>query len=149
MELQRLLARQVGQDDLEDYCANKGISWVTIPTRAPHFVGLWEAGVKSMKRLLRKQMGRIVLNFEKLTTILAQIEQILNSRPLTPLSTDPNDVQVLTLGHFLQGSPLIAFSSSNEDDAEVPGLQRWRLMQLLLQRLWKRWTGKYLLTNQI
>ena len=40
MEVQRLLARQVGQDDLEDYCANKGISWVTIPTRAPHLGGL-------------------------------------------------------------------------------------------------------------
>ena len=40
MERQRSLARQVGQDDLENYCANKGISWVTIPTRAPHFGGL-------------------------------------------------------------------------------------------------------------
>ena len=43
MEIQRLLARQVGQDDLEDYCANKGISWFTIPTRAHHFGELWEA----------------------------------------------------------------------------------------------------------
>ena len=78
LEIQRLLARQVVQGDLEDSCANKGISWVTIPTRSPHFGGLREAGVKSMKRLLRKQMGRIVLKFEELATILAQIEQILN-----------------------------------------------------------------------
>ena len=74
MELQRLLARQSGQDDSEDFCANKVILWVTIPTRFPHFGGLWEAGLKSMKRLLRKQMGRILLNFEELATILAQIE---------------------------------------------------------------------------
>ena len=140
MEIQRLLARQAGQDDLEDYCANKGISWVTIPTRAPHFSGLWEAVVKSMMRLLRRQMGRIVLNFEELATTLAQIEQILNSRPLTPLSTDPNDVQVLTPGHFPVGPTLTALPSSNEDDTGVPGLQRWRLIQLLVQKLWKRWT---------
>ena len=149
MEIQRSLARQAGQDDLEDYCANIGISWVKIPTRAPHFGGLWEAGVKSIKRLLRRQMGRIVLNFEELATILAQIEQILNSRPLTPLSTDPNDVQFLTPGRFLVSSPLTALPSSNELDTEVPGLQRWRLIQLLLQRLWKRWTRENLLTNQI
>ena len=93
-------------------------------------------------------MGRIVLNFEELANIHLQIEQILNSRPLTPLSTDPNDVQVLTPGHFLVGSPLTALPSSNENDTEVPGLQRWRLIQLLLQRLWKRWTREYLL-NQI
>ena len=149
MEIRRLLARQIGQDVLEDYCANKGISWVKIPTRAAHFGGLWEAGVKSMKRLLRKQMGRIELNFEELATILAQIEQILNSRPLTPLSTDPNDVQVLTPGRFLVSSPLTALPKSNEDDTEVPGLQRWRLIQLLLQKLWIRWTREFLFTNQI
>ena len=57
MEIQRLLTRQLGQDDLEDYCANKGLSWVTNPIRAPHFGGLWEAHVDSMKRLLRRQMG--------------------------------------------------------------------------------------------
>ena len=49
MEIQHLLARQVEQDDLENYCANKGFSVVTIPTRAPHFGGLWEAGAKSMQ----------------------------------------------------------------------------------------------------
>ena len=111
----------------------------------------WIVGgrLKSKKRLLRRQMGRIVLNFEELATILAQTEQILNSLPLTPLLTDPNDVQVLTPGHFLVGSPLTALRSSNEDDTKVPGLQRWRLIQLFLQRLWKRWTREDLLTNQI
>ena len=66
-----------------------------------------------------------IVSFEELATILAQFEQILNSRPLTPLSTDPKDVQVLTPWHFRLGSPLRALPSSNEDDTEVPGLQRW------------------------
>ena len=74
-----------------------------------------------MKRLLRSQMCRIVLIFEDLATKLGQIEQILISRPLTPLSTDPNDVQVLTPGESLILSPLIALPSSNENDIEVPG----------------------------
>ncbi len=149
LKIQQLFAPQDSYNEIDNYCADKGISCVTIPTRAPHFGGLWEAGVKSMKRLLRRQMGKMVLNFEELTTVLAQIEQILNSRPLTPLSTDPNDPQVLTPGHFLVGFPLTALPDSIDDDCARECLQRWRLIQHLVRRFWRRWTKEYLLTNQI
>lgn len=44
------------------------------------------------------------LNFDKVQTLLTQIEAILNSRPLTPELNDPNDINALTPGHFLIGS---------------------------------------------
>ncbi|GFU78299.1 hypothetical protein TNCV_5006101 [Trichonephila clavipes] len=42
-----------------------------------------------------------IMNFEESTTLMAQIEAVLNSRPLSPLSSDPNDLNPLTPGAFL------------------------------------------------
>ena len=137
------------QSSLKRSMANQGVQWVMIPPRAPHFGGLWEAGVKSVKRLLRRQMGNIRLNFEELTTLLAQIEAVLNSRPITMMSTDPQDSQVLTPGHFLLGGPLTALPDRVANDSQATPLKRWKLVQFLTQHFWKRWIKEYLLTHQI
>ena len=47
------------------------------------------------------------MSFEKISTILYLIESCINSRPLTPLSTDPKDLDVLTPAHFLIDESLI------------------------------------------
>lgn len=44
----------------------------------------------------------------ELTTLVVRFEGVLNSRPLQPLSCDPNDLEALTPGHFLIGQPLLA-----------------------------------------
>lgn len=58
---------------------------------APNFNGLVEAGIKSAKHHLKRIMNDSHFTFEELSTIFAQIEAILNSRPLCPLSSSPND----------------------------------------------------------
>ncbi len=54
------------------------IRWHHIPPRAPHFGGLWEAGVKSMKTLIWKILTPHPLRFEELYTALVKVEAILN-----------------------------------------------------------------------
>ena len=49
------------------FIIQQGVDWVTIPLRAPHFGGLWEAGIKSCKNHLRKVVGTQALTFEKST----------------------------------------------------------------------------------
>ena len=58
------------------------IEWLIIPPRSPYFGGLWEAAVKSMKHHLRRVMGNSMLTYEEMTTILRQIEQVLNNRTI-------------------------------------------------------------------
>ncbi|XP_073821413.1 uncharacterized protein [Musca autumnalis] len=77
-----------------------------IPPRAPHFGGLWEPAVKQAKFLLLRAVGKVLLTQEEMVTMLAEVEAVLNSRPIAPLSPDPNDVEALTPGHLLVGAGL-------------------------------------------
>lgn len=45
-------------------------------------------------------------------------EAILNSRPISPISNDPNDIQALISGHFFIGEPLNNYSHPNLEDIQ-------------------------------
>lgn len=53
-----------------------------------------------MKTHLKRVVGNAKLTFEELSTVLAQIESCLNSRPLVALPSDEDAIEALTLGHF-------------------------------------------------
>lgn len=58
-----------------------------------------------MKYHLYRIVGKAHLTYEEMLTVLSEIEATLNSRPIAPLSEDPNDLNYLTPGHFLVGTP--------------------------------------------
>lgn len=70
---------------------------------------------------IKRILGNTHLIFEELSSLFAQIEAILNSRPLAPLSSSPNDYAALTPGHFLLGRPLTSLPG--------PDLDRFRLLE--------------------
>lgn len=76
--------------------ANYGTSWTSISPVAPHMGNLWEAAVESTKHHLCRVVDKYKLTFNELSTLLAQIEAVLNSRPLSPISIDPADLTPLT-----------------------------------------------------
>jgi len=124
------------------------VEWHFNPPSAPHFGGLWEAAVRSTKRLLVRVIGTHVLTFEEFTTVLTRIEAVLNSRPLTPASSDPRDLECITPGHFLIGQPLIAVPPRSTPDAKRNVRDRWKLLDQCHQAFWRRWSNEYLTTLQ-
>lgn len=146
--LHQLLQDQVHNEVVKKMLASNGIDWHMNPPESPHFGGLFEAGVKSVKFHLRRTMEVTPFTFEEWTTMLTQIEAILNSRPLTPLSDDVNDLQALTPGHFLIGEPLIAIPEPNLEHLKINTLDRYQLMQRKVQEFWRTWSSEYLMTLQ-
>ena len=68
---------------------------------------------------------------------MIQVEGILNSRPLTPLSIDTDDFQVLTPGHFIIGRPINSFPEPNLCDKNENLLNKWEKVQKIVQTVWK------------
>lgn len=120
--------------------------WHFNPPGTPHFSGLWEAAIKSTKTHLKKVIGTQIYTVEELVTLVLRIEGVLNSRPLQPLSSDPNDFATLTPGHFLIGQPLLALPENYLTDVATNCLGRWQLIRQALQSFWRRWSHKYLHT---
>lgn len=124
--------------------SQEGIEFKFIPAYTPHMAGLAEAGVKSVKMHLRRVLGNAHLVYEDLYTVLVQIEAILNSRPLTPLSSDPNDMTPLTPGHFLVGRPLTALPTPTLTDANHKRLPLHERLERMRQDFWTRWNKEYI-----
>ena len=117
------------------------VEWLFIPPRSPNFGGLWEAAVKSMKHHLRRVMGNSILTYEEMTTILCQIEQVLNNRPLMALTNNPDNIFALTPSMLVlvNGSQLDAIPQPRLQKMDARGhpVKRFRSLQQLLSQFWK------------
>lgn len=147
-QLRRLFdASSKESHDLASILAKDNTEWKFNPPSAPHFGGKWEA-VKSTKYHLKRILKDMVLTYEEMTTITTQIEAVLNSRPLCPLSEDVNDYSALTPGHFLIGESLTALPEPNLSMEKTSRLTRWQLLRLKVEQFWTRWYFECLQRHQ-
>jgi len=94
-------------------------------------------------------MGNHHFSYKEFTTVLCRVEAVLNSRPLTPLSADPADLDYLSPGHFLIGQPLLAVPPRTPtEDKSTPLVNRWKLLDQCHQAFWRRWSTEYLTSLQ-
>ncbi|CAG9115038.1 unnamed protein product [Plutella xylostella] len=129
--------------DIPTILSHDEIDFKFIPPYSPHFGGIWEAAVKSVKHHLRRVLALAHLTYEEMITCLNQIEAILNSRPLTPLSSDPSDLSFLSPSHFLIGRPLTSVPYPQVSDSNVHRLDRFQRIEFLRQHFWKRYCAEY------
>lgn len=151
-ELQQITRAFLQQENtrkaLDKFSHENQIKFNFLPPAAPHQGGLWERTVRSIKHHLRRVIGEQLLTCEEFVTLSTRVEAILNSRPLTPLSADPTELDYLTPGHFLVGGPLLALPEPQWENVPSNRLSRWQRIQAISQHLWRRWKQEYLHTLQ-
>ncbi|GBO08570.1 hypothetical protein AVEN_154299-1 [Araneus ventricosus] len=91
----------IRQPELKSFITSEGISWKFIPERSPWWGGFWERLMRSIREPLRKTLGRALLTLEELSTILTEIESVINNRPITYDSDELDEPRALTPSHFL------------------------------------------------
>ncbi|KAB0802699.1 hypothetical protein PPYR_04885 [Photinus pyralis] len=142
------LALLTKNEELQNFITKNNIEWHFMPANSPHMGGLHEAAVKSAKCLLYKLINNVHFTYEDFYTLLCQIEGVLNSRPLTTMSTDPNDYSVLTPGHFLIGEALVTIPEKEVTQRAFNSLKSYEKICRIRQQFWERWNLEYLTSLQ-
>ena len=93
------------QQKINSFCGQKMIEWIFNPPAASHMGGIWERVIRSVRQILRAMLKEQVVSDEVLSTVLAEVTNILNSRPLSRNSDSPLDEQPLTPNHLLHLRP--------------------------------------------
>lgn len=130
--------------ELEAAAQEKGIKWKFIPPGSPNMGGAWERLVRSVKTALAAVLNERSPPEEVLHTLITEVEHIVNSRPITPVSMDPDDEESLTPNHFLLGRSCGAMAPGEFDDTDLIGKANWKTAQRLADHFWQRWVKEYL-----
>ena len=124
----------------------KNFQWKFNPPCAPHMGGVWERLIRSVKNALKVILNKQVTRDEVLVTIFAEIKHLINSRPLTKVSSDPKDYKALTPNHFLIGSSSGSVNFHGHTTNTFNFRKQWRVAQHYTNLFWTRWLREYVPT---
>lgn len=145
VELKRSVM-ELNQSRLSEDGTVRGIEWRFIPPGAPEMGGSWERMIRTVKTSLKVVLKERAPHPETLATLLLEIESLVNSRPITYVSCDPNYPEALTPNHFLIGTSSNGPCLGRFDNDDLCLRKQWRVAQRLADMFWGRWIKEYLPT---
>ena len=130
------------------------ITWKYIPVNSPWYGSIWERSIQTVKNCLKKTVGNKHLQLFELMTLLQEIEFVVNSRPLTYVGDNIDDLEPLTPNHLLKGqtSTLLPEHEENVVDPNWEALNHTELnlkytnRKLMKDRFFSRWSEDYLVS---
>ncbi|MCP3663650.1 MAG: DDE-type integrase/transposase/recombinase, partial [Gammaproteobacteria bacterium] len=145
---------QIQKDpEILNYVSQRGIEWNFITELSPWQGGFYERLVGSVKSSLRKSIGKRILKYTNLETLIVEVEAIVNSRPLTYQSDEPH--VVLCPSSFLifqrkSGIPSPDIDPNDPDfqpclpDSVDKLSNYWKKQMEQIERFWIMWEKEYL-----
>ena len=130
--------------EVQQHLAGLKVKWVFNLEKAPWWGGFYERMIQSMKRCLEKTIGKAKLTYDELSTALTEVEAILNSRPLSYVSSE--DLQEpLTPSHLLTGRrilslPDVTATTGSDEDFELTSQEihvRLHNLNSALDQFWR------------
>lgn len=140
----RTSIRSFNEDKISGHLTQLGVAWHFNPPTASHMGGVWERLIRSTRRILKSLLGEQVVSDEVLVTVMAEVESILNSRPLTKLSLDPRDEEPLSPNHLLLLRSNASVPPGVFESSDSYGRKRWCQAQYFANQFWGRWLREYL-----
>ncbi|KAJ7996952.1 hypothetical protein DPEC_G00223860 [Dallia pectoralis] len=143
------MSKNQSETNVQRYLHQAGCSWEFNPPHASHMGGSWERMIGLARRILDSmllsQCSR--LTHEVLCTLMAEVSAIMNSRPLVPVSNDPEDPFILSPSMLLTQKVGVPPPPGDFTDKDLLTKQ-WRQVQALANNFWNRWSREYLATLQ-
>ena len=154
--LQSMLAEWKNAPESVVYPRPVGIEWIFIPPHAPHQGGSWERLVGVVKKTIGGMSSSGLssgdIQYERFRTIVQVAAGIVNRRPLTRFSSDPQDLRPLTPAHFLNPAMShLVLSSDALPSVPLTGTELRRskdVLRPILDSFWKQWTTEYVASLQ-
>ena len=134
------------RERIEAHLVQQGIRWKFNPPAAPHFGGVWERLVRSCKKAMYAVLGDQSVTEDVLSTTMCLVEQTLNARPLTPVSSDVNDFESITPNHLLLGNKNVCLPYLPCAEEFVNHRKLFRQTQAYSDLIWDRFRKEYLPT---
>lgn len=125
---------------IEKHMLQRGVQWSFNPPAASHHGGVWARLIRMIRQVLYSILKEQHLDDEGLKTLLCEVEAILNSRPITTVTEDDQDLEAVTPNHILLLKAQPTFPPGLFQRSDLYIRRRWKQVQYLADLFWKRWT---------
>ncbi|KAK3086079.1 hypothetical protein FSP39_013163 [Pinctada imbricata] len=147
----RVDAINIDDPTVKHFLLDNDSCWKFNPPHASHFGGVWERMIGVARRILESlflENHTKSLTHEVLVTFMAEVCAIINHRPIVPVSSDPEDPQILSPSNLLthkEGGDVAPFE---EIDPREIYKSQWKHVQVLADKFWRRWQNEFLQSLQ-
>ncbi|XP_068757547.1 uncharacterized protein [Montipora capricornis] len=136
--------KEWNQNQIQQYLTQNSVKWVFNPPAGSHHGGVWERCIRTVNAICKEQ----TMDDEALSTLMCEVETIINGQPITKVSDDPNNFEALTPNHLLLLRTEAPFPPGLFNKTDCYVRRRWRQVQYLSNVFWHRWLKEYLPTLQ-